>query len=69
MTKMKTIVFDLAKLSVVVGCLEISWYWIRKGHADLFLVILGFLWLNLEVLVEIVDELEDEEPSEGGEAS
>ena len=39
MTKMKTIVFDLAKLSVVVGCLEISWYWIRKGHAVLFLVI------------------------------
>ena len=28
-----------------------------------------FLWLNLEVLVEIVDELEDEELSEGGEAS
>ena len=39
MTKVKTIAFDLAKLSVVVGCLEISWYWIRKGHADLFLVI------------------------------
>ena len=39
MTKVKTIAFDLAKLSVVVGCLEISWYWIRKGHADLFLII------------------------------
>ena len=39
MTKMKTIVFDLAKLSVVVGCLEISWYRIRQGHAVSFLVI------------------------------
>ena len=34
-----------------------------------FQLFLGFLWLNLEVLVEIVDELEDEELSEGGEAS
>ena len=39
MTKVKTIAFDLAKLSVVVGCLEISWYWIRQGYAVSFLVI------------------------------
>ena len=57
------------KLSVVIGCLEISWYRIRQGHAVSFLVISRIFVADLEVLVNIVDELEDEELSEGGEAS